>query len=171
MKYFIFVLLSFSMILLVSCQLSSKDTNKNTYYQIQIPQNKIIKELADDTILPPANITTIESINGISPEVSISNGNAIVFTQKNLTGWSCKTGDKINFKFEKYKSDVTTSQTMIIGYVLNGVLHSGEEFKELDGLYQLDIPEDGDYYIYIINAASDELTLKEGNINLITHQN
>lgn len=167
MKYFIFVLLSFSMILLSSCQLSSQDSDKKTYYKIQIPQNNIVKELANDTILPPSNITSVEAINGVSPEVSMSNGNAIIFTQKNSSGWACKTGDKLKFKFEKYKSDVNTTQTVIIGYILNGILYPGQEFKGLDGIYQLEISENGDYYIYIISATSDDMTLKQGNISII----
>lgn len=146
--------------------------NKNTSNNestTEFPQNTIVKKVANNSILQPTNITNFESTDNSSPEVIIPNGSAALFTQENSKGWKCKVGDKLTYEFKKYKSDVNNEQTMIIGYVLNGELHPGEEVKRLEGTYTLDIKENGDYYIYIINASSDYITLKEGSISIISN--
>lgn len=145
---------------------SSKEFDNES--NIKFPKNNVVKKLATTT-LPPTSITNFESINNISPEVIMPNGSAALFTQKDSKGWTCKVGDRLIYEFKKYKSDVNNEQTMIIGYILNGELYPGEEVKKLEGTYQLDIKENGDYYIYIINAASDYLTLKEGSISIISN--
>jgi len=47
----------------------------------------------------------------------------------------------IKFNFEKYKSQVVENQTAIIGYIKNGEMMKGEEFKNLYGEYNLTIDE------------------------------
>ena len=116
------------------------------------------------------SITNFETINGISPEIIMPNGSAVIFTQEKLNGWTCQVGDKLIYEFEKYESNVSSLQTIIIGYVLNGILYPGEEFKELSGTYQFEIVEEGDYHIYVISAASDYLALKKGTINIILNE-
>lgn len=98
------------------------------------------------------------------------NGSAVIFTQEKLNGWTCKVGDKLIYEFEKYESNVSSLQTIIIGYVLNGILYPGEEFKELSGTYQFEIVEEGGYHIYIISATSDYLALKQGTINIVSNE-
>lgn len=48
---------------------------------------------------------------------------------------------KDSFTFEKYKSQVVENQTAIIGYIKNGEMIKGEEFKNLYGEYNLTIDE------------------------------
>ncbi|SHJ34022.1 M56 family metallopeptidase [Lutispora thermophila] len=146
---------------------SPKISDSEKTIDFYMPENTIIKKLADNTVLPPISITNFEVIDNITPEIIMTNGSAAFFTKKGGSGWSCKVGDKLVYEFEKYESNVVSSQTMIIGYVLDGTLYPGEEFKGLSGKYELKIEEDGDYYIYVINATSDYLALKKGKINIL----
>ena len=70
------------------------------------------------------------------------------------------------YKFEKYATNITKSQSMVVGYILDGVLYQGNVMNDLSGTYQLDIAEAGEYYIYIISATSDYLALKQGEISI-----
>lgn len=149
--------------------ISSNETDNTIIAGIDVLENSIVLELADDSILIPSSITNFETINGISPEIIMPNGSAAIFTQVKLNGWTCKVGDKLIYEFEKYESDGSL-QTIIIGYVLNGILYPGEEFKELSGTYQFEIVEEGDYHIYVISATSDYLALKQGTINIVSNE-
>lgn len=149
---------------------SSNKTDNKSIEGIDELENSIVLELADDSILIPSSITNFETINGISPEIIMPNGSAVIFTQEKLNGWTCKVGDKLIYEFEKYESNVSSLQTIIIGYVLNGILYPGEEFKELSGTYQFEIVEEGGYHIYIISATSDYLALKQGTINIVSNE-
>ncbi len=44
------------------------------------------------------------------------------------------------------------------------IVYEGKVFKELNGCYKLSVREDGKYNLYVINAASDYLTLKQSTI-------
>lgn len=130
-----------------------------------IAENRIIKGLANDNIVLPSSISEFEVKNGVTPEIIMTNGSMAVFYLNNYEGWSCKTGDTLTFSFEKYESEVVSNQTLVIGYIRDGILYEGESFENMSGCYELSVKEEGEYNIYIISATSDYLTLKQGSIN------
>jgi len=129
-----------------------------------IGQSHIV-EAFDDDILLPASIHEFEVVEENASEVIMTNGAAAIFYQNEYEGWECQAGDVLVFDFRKYNSEVTENQTLIVGYIRDGVMyHSEEAFTELDGRYELKIEKDGEYHIYIISATSDYLTIKDGRI-------
>lgn len=132
----------------------------------KIPDNNIIKEVDNDEIVLPVSITNFKAVDGKTPEVIMTNGSLVLFVNGDKGGWTCKPGDKLMYKFEKYATNITKSQSMVVGYILDGVLYQGNVMNDLSGTYQLDIAEAGEYYIYIISATSDYLALKQGEISI-----
>lgn len=129
-----------------------------------IPENHVIDRFANDDFLLPFSISEIEVIHGVTPEIILTNGSMAVFYQNNYEGWNCKPGDTLTFSFEKYESEATHAQTLLIGYIRDGIVYEGEIFKEINGCYKLQIREEGEYHLYVISATSDYLTLKQGTI-------
>ena len=117
-----------------------------------------------DGVVKPATITSFETEGGTVPEVIIPNGSAAIFGQTSGDGWLCADGDELIYQFQKYPSEVDVAQTLVVGYVLDGKMYPGEKFLNVDGEYRCEVKEAGEYFIYVINAASDPLTLKNGNI-------
>jgi len=68
--------------------------------------------------------------------------------------------------FDKYKSDITVSQDLIIGYVKDGIMYEGEVFDELSGKYSFSPDEKGEYFFYLLSGSSDYLSLKSGNLEV-----
>lgn len=74
--------------------------------------------------------------------------------------------DNIVISFDKYKSDITVSQDLIIGYVKDGIMYEGEVFDELSGKYSFSPDEKGEYFFYLLSGSSDYLSLKSGNLEV-----
>lgn len=72
----------------------------------------------------------------------------------------------IVISFDKYKSDITVSQDLIIGYVKDGIMYEGEVFDELSGKYSFSPDEKGEYFFYLLSGSSDYLSLKSGNLEV-----
>lgn len=136
--------------------------------QTNIPINQIIKQMYDEKFIPSSidEFKTTEK-NGvfITPEIITINGSVSVLTNANGGGWDLKVGDKIEYVFEKYKS-IIENQNLIIGYIKDGVQIQGEKFDQLKGAYHLAIEESGQYHVYLLNASSDPLSLKNGTLTI-----
>jgi len=132
--------------------------------------NSIVRDVSSECELAPRSITNIIAIDGNTPEVILDNGSAVLFTKGGNQGWVCKPGDKIIFEFEKYESNVIEKQKIVVGYAVNGTLYQGKEVIEEKGLFELNIESNGEYYIYIISATSDYLTMKKGTIYVTEKQ-
>ncbi|WP_054402369.1 hypothetical protein [Paenibacillus solani] len=134
--------------------------------------NRIITKIMEDNFIP-SSIIELETKekNGvyISPEIITVNGSLSVLTDTNGRGWELKAGNSVEYVFEKYKSEVVEYQNILIGYVKDGVLNPSQKFDQLKGNYNLTIEESGRYYFYIINASSDTIALKEGELRLTKH--
>jgi hypothetical protein len=148
------------------------DSNGNEISQVvdtDIPDSRIVKKILHDTYVP-SSIVEFETLekNGsfISPEIITINGSLSILTKKNGEGWNLKVGDKVSFSFEKYISEVVSNQNLVIGYIKDGVLVYGKGFSQSAGTYELTISEAGEYYIYLINASSDSISMKEGNLKI-----
>ena len=62
----------------------------------------------------------------IIPEIILINNSLCVLSQDNGKGWELTDKDNIVISFDKYKSDITVSQDLIIGYVKDGIMYEGE---------------------------------------------
>lgn len=130
-----------------------------------IPYKNIINSTDEGMTLLPSSIDDFIVAEGdnqyITPEIIGVNGSLSLFTKKDGSGWKLNKGESLTFNFNKYESK---SQTVSIGYVLNGKMIKGEKFKDLSGSYKITANDSGEYYIYILNLGSDYIAFKEGNI-------
>lgn len=140
---------------------------ENTQESQKLFADSSIVNVIDEAMLFPQSIKEIKVNEGIVPEIIMTNGAAVVLYQNDFEGWKCSEGETIIFEFEKYESEVVEEQAMAVGYVKDGVMYEFEEvFRECEGSYELEIEQDGEYYIYVVSATSDYLTLKEGEISI-----
>lgn len=136
--------------------------------QEKIQDNRIIKEIQQDNFSPSSIVEVI--IDNISknsyssPEILLVNNSACILTKEDGSGFNLKKGDTLEYNFEKYKSNVVEEQTLIIGYVKDGVMYQGKNYNDLKDSYILEAQEEGEYFIYLLSASSDYLTLKQGKL-------
>lgn len=131
-----------------------------------IPYKNIINS-TDDKVFPPSSIDEFtlkeDTDKYITPEIITINGSMSLFIKTDGGGIKLNKGQSLMFNFNKYES---RSQTILIGYILNGKMMKGEKFKDLSGSYTITATESGEYHLYIINASSDYVAFKEGNITI-----
>lgn len=139
----------------------------NTIYEDIIEKSRVIDSVASDSIILPDSVSEFEVINNAIPEIIMTNGSMAVFYQNNYGGWTCKAGDTLSFSFEKYESTVISTQNLVVGYIRDGIMYDGTAFRKIDGKYELEIVESGEYNIYVISATSDYLALKQGAIEIL----
>lgn len=138
--------------------------------QEEIPENRIIKEIQINDFSPSSIIEIITDKDDTSsystPEIILVNNSVCVLTKEDGSGWDLEKGDILEYHFDKYPSSVVDRQTLLIGYVKNNVMYEGEIYRQLSGSYTLDVQEKGEYFLYLLSASSDYLTLKQGEIYL-----
>jgi hypothetical protein len=137
--------------------------------QTSIPTNRMIKQINEENFIPSSIVefkTKEENGVFISPEIITINGSISVLTNPNGGGWYLKAGDKIGYAFQKYESEVIANQKLLIGFIKDGVLNKGQEFNQLKGDYTLTIEESGEYHVFLLNASSDTIALKDGYLNI-----
>lgn len=143
-------------------QPDKEEPDKNN---INIPSNSIFSSVANDQCVPGTTIQEIALSENKTPEMIIPDGAMGIFSKGNSCGWTCKSGDSITWKSEKYPLDNPRDQALVVGYIKDGVMHEMQIYADsLSVEYQINIEEDGIYYIYIISASSDPISLKEGEI-------
>lgn len=144
------------------------DFDELSKYQEKLPDNRIINEVRLENFLPSSIVEIVTSnISKDSynlPEIMLVNSSVCVLTKEDGTGWNLKKGDTLEYNFEKYKSNISAKQTLIVGYVKDGVMYSGQSFIDLKDSYVLKAEDDGEYYVYLLSASSDYLTLKDGQL-------
>lgn len=144
------------------------DLDKLRKDQEGIPENRIIKEVEKANETPSSIVEVIVNKAGnnsySTPEIILINNSACILTKEDGSGWKLGKGDTLEYDFEKYKSNIVAQQNLIIGYIKDGVMYQGENFKELSDNYVLKVQDKGEYYIYLLSASSDYLTLKQGEL-------
>ena len=146
---------------------SSGRQNEKANVDVDIlSESKVAQEFADDKIVEPLSITDFEVTDNITPEIIMTNGSMAVFYQGDYSGWNCTYEDVLCFDFERYDSEVIEDQTIVIGYIKDGIVYEGEQFKGKSGRYILNVAEDGIYNFYVISATSDYMTLKQGTVSV-----
>lgn len=140
-------------------------TNLNSWDSIT--RSGIVSAPASADMLAPATIAEFIVINGKTPELLLKNGDCAVFSTKEGTGWNCKAGMSLSYSFKKYPIESSlTLQSMVVGYICDGILYDGTLFSNLSDTYKINILKDGNYQFYVISNTSDYLALKEGQIIL-----
>ncbi|MDF2905024.1 MAG: hypothetical protein K0R34_345 [Herbinix sp.] len=144
------------------------DLDKLRKAQEGIPENRIIKEIQIDHYSPSSIIEVIVDKAGkntfSTPEIILVNNSVCILTKEDGSGWSLEKGDTLDYNFEKYKSRVVARQNLIIGYVKDGVMYQGESYQGLLDSHVMKAQEQGEYFIYLLSASSDYLTLKQGEL-------
>ena len=146
----------------------------------KIKETDIIKDIepaagTNEPFLIPKSITHFAvKGNGNScttPEIIFDNGVMVIFTKEDGSGWHLKKGETLVFESTEYPSEinaVTPDKGQCVGfyYVFNNTLMRKSEtsLRELDLKYELTAEQDGEYYICLIGASSDPISLMEGKI-------
>lgn len=131
-----------------------------------IPENTIIID-AKENVLIPAAITVFIAEDNTTPEVIMPNGSCAVFVPSvEAKGWVCQKGEVLHFAFEKYTSEVSNEQPMVVGVVYNGTMLEGKTIKDMQGEYVYTADDQGSYAVYVISATSDYLSLKRGEVSI-----
>ena len=144
------------------------DLDKLISAQEGIPENRIIDEIQIDNYTPSSIIEVImdKAVDHSysSPEIILVNNSLCVLTKGDGSGWNLDKGDTLEYNFKKYKSSIVGQQNLIIGYVKNDVMYQGEAYQQLSDSYLIKAQDKGEYFIYLLSASSDYLTLKQGEL-------
>lgn len=147
--------------------------NKQTKPEIQYEIPGLIKSIESEEHLPYAmDLFEAEKEDGYytTPEVIFTNNAMVIFTKEGNKGWKLKKGQTLHFEVEEYPSEVTwgRGQVIIYTHILNGKLMNEEyEGHGRHGLYQkydLKAEKDGEYYLCLIGASSDSISIKNGRL-------
>lgn len=132
--------------------------------------NRIVREIRQPDFYPSSivEISQTEQMDSrhFFPELILVNDSVCILTGEDGQGWTLESGDKLVYEFSKMDSQVVEEQNLMIGYVKDGVLYEGEGHWEKKGVYVLSIKESGTYYIYLLSASSDYLSLKQGCVTV-----
>jgi hypothetical protein len=129
---------------------------------VEIPDNPI----ANQDLYPGRTIQIVKIDGSTTPELIGPNGAIGVFALEDNAGWYCQKGDILAWSFEKHPLD-EHGQAIAVGYAKDGVVNKYILYQnKRDGTYELNVPEDGYYYIYFIYASSDPISLAEGQIQI-----
>lgn len=129
-----------------------------------------IKSIESEENLPYA-VDTFESKkeDGYykTPEVIFMNNAMVIFTKEGRKGWKLKKGQTLHFETEEYPSEVTggRGQAIIYTYILDGKLMNKDYSSHgLSQKYDLKAEESGEYYLCLIGASSDSISIKSGRL-------
>lgn len=129
-------------------------------------ENEIIKKWTQDVVIP-SSIQKIELENEVTPEFILENGEMVIFTNQDASGWALEEGNKISWKFEKQSTESGEKQALSVGYIKNKMMYGATVYqKDLDGEYTVNIDSNGVYYIYCMGTSSDPISLKTGDIKI-----
>lgn len=145
---------------------STVDVSFDNEYEDISEVSHVISAVNNKDIVLPLTVSEFEVKDSYTPEIIITNGSMAVFYQNNYEGWYCEAGDILKLSFGKHESEVISEQTLVIGYIKDGILFEGEPVKDINGEYELKVEESGSYNLYIISATSDYLSLKQGTIKV-----
>lgn len=135
-----------------------------------IVPNRIVREIRQPDFYPSSIVeisqTKQKGRNHFFPELILVNDSVCILTGEDSQGWMLESGDKLVYEFSKMDSQVVEEQNLIIGYVKDGVLYEGEGHREKKGVYEVSVKAAGTYYIYLLSASSDYLSLKRGCVTV-----
>lgn len=131
----------------------------------------LVKSYKNVSIIP--NSITEFAVSGdsgkyITPEIIFGNNDLVIFEKEDGSGWKLNKGETLVFQATEYKSEVNHGKGQIIDYfyICNGEILDGnsEPSKTLYQTFELTAEKAGEYYICLLGASSDPISLKEGKI-------
>ena len=128
--------------------------------------SRLVNSIEDES-LDPRSYTEIlpEKVKGkktVFPEIIMINNSVCILTEADGTGWELKQGDSLIYEYEKAASEVVETQTLLIGVIQDGVLKDPSVSRVREGTFSVVAEEDCEYFIYLLSASSDYLTIREG---------
>lgn len=133
-------------------------------------QSRLVNRIEDDTLVPASYLEVPSKkqrgVKFIYPEIIMVNNSACILTQDNSNGWNLKKGDSITYMYEKARTTTSDNQTLLVGYIHDGVMSNGEITTENKGKYEFTADEAGIYYIWILSASSDYQTIIKHSIKV-----
>lgn len=141
--------------------------------EIQYEMPGFIKNIESEEHLPYA-MDTFEAKKEdgyyMTPEVIFTNNAMVIFTKEGNRGWKLKKGQTLHFEAEEYPSEINwgRGQTIIYTHIMNGKLmneeYEGRGRHELLQKYDLQAEKDGEYYLCLVGASSDSISIKNGRL-------
>lgn len=129
----------------------------------------LVKSYENVVIIP--NSITEFAVSGdsgqyITPEIIFNNNDLVIFVHEDGSGWKLKQGETLVFQAQEYKSELHREKGQRISYfyIRDGVILKGNGQTGLNQNYELTAEKAGEYYICLLNASSDAISLKEGKI-------
>jgi hypothetical protein len=102
------------------------------------------------------------------PEFITNNGDLVVFTKADESGWHLNKGEQLTIRFtldlKTNKQADPAGEYMEIGYVKNGELINGFAKKEKEFSYTITADAAGEYYFYAENASAGSIIITSGII-------
>lgn len=130
-----------------------------------IPDNRIVSSVEDGAMAPHVidEFATTQSDNKyICPEIIMINNSMAIYTKEDGSGWQLESGQTISISYELYEG----YSYLGIGIIKDGTMHICELRKEIIDKYSYTAEEAGEYYIYLIGASSDYVSLDSGTITV-----
>ena len=130
--------------------------------------SEIIKEI-EDNVLNPATYVEIagekESDGSVRyPAMILINNSVCILTNNAGDGWNLDKGESLKVKIIKEDAGSARKRNLIVGYIQDGVLKRGEALNSDECECVFTAEAAGEYYIYLLSANSDYLTLEGLNI-------
>ena len=137
--------------------------------------SSVVKRVEDDFLIP-RSVTEFKTLYSdgkyITPEIMFANGEIVVFTKEDGSGWKLKKGDIIVVEINEYDSEVNYGKNPGMGQgiayfqIINGKfykdkIHYGDTLEQR---FELVAEKRGEYYIALGGNSSDHISLKEGSI-------
>lgn len=127
-----------------------------------------VKEI-EDNVLNPASYVEIAGEKGSDgsvkyPAMILINNSVCILTNNAEDGWNLDKGESLKVKIIKEDAGSARKRNMIVGYIQDGVLKKGEALNSDECECVFTAEATGEYYIYLLSASSDYLTLEGLNI-------
>ena len=141
-------------------------------YDSEMKTTDIVKKIEVDHLKPSSfvEIEIDDSNESNVPAQIMVNNSVSILTKKEHKGWTLQKGDVIEYKFEKYESNVVKNQALLIGCIIDGEMKMYEVFDDLNGTYLYEVEENAEYYIYLMSASSDYLSIKDSQLNILLNE-
>lgn len=112
--------------------------------------------------------------NYITPEIMFDNGDMVIFTKQDGSGWHLEKGECLIYEVEEYESEIGMHQGQTIGYyqIYDGIILQDpvEIVKTLEQKIEMVAEKSGEYFFCLIGYSSDRISLKKGKITVIDSQ-
>lgn len=101
------------------------------------------------------------------PRLILVNNSVCILTGNDGKGWDLNEGESITVEISKESAKRSLKQNLLVGYIQDGTLKDGKSIKENSGSYTVKADAAGTYYIYLLSASSDYLTVNSLSIEVV----